>query len=119
MENNSDAPEEVKKTSEFHDTSDFAFFKSSDAIDFKIELTRKGVDQFYKENYPSMKLEIIDNRFYINGYYRLGEESFISNYLISYGKQIISVSPEKLKSSIQNTLWELASHYQSIFQHNN
>ena len=108
----------LAKNSPEHDTSDFAFFKSSDAIDFKIELTQKGVDQFYKENYPSMKLEKIDNRFYINGYYDPGEESFISNYLISYGKQIISVSPEKLNGSIQNTLRELTSHYQSISQNN-
>ena len=106
-----------KDLSEF-DTSGFALFKSTDAIDFRVEITRKGVDQFYKENYPSMKLEKIDNRFYINGYYNPGEESFISNYLISYGKQIISVSPEKLNGSIQNTLRELTSHYQSIFQHN-
>ena len=107
----------AKDLSEF-DTSGFALFKSTDAIDFRVEITRKGVDQFYKENYPSMKLEKIDNRFYINGYYNPGEESFISNYLISYGKQIISVSPEKLNGSIQNTLRELTSHYQSIFQHN-
>ena len=107
----------AKDLSEF-DTSGFALFKSTDAIDFRVEITRKGVDQFYKENYPSMKLEKIDNRFYINGYYNPGEESFISKYLISYGKQIISVSPEKLNGSIQNTLRELTSHYQSIFQHN-
>ena len=106
-----------KDLSEF-DTSGFALFKSTDAIDFRVEITRKGVDQFYKENYPSMKLEKIDNRFYINGYYDPGEESFISNYLISYGKQIISVSPEKLNGSIQNTLRELTSHYQSISQNN-
>ena len=107
----------AKDLSEF-DTSGFALFKSTDAIDFRVEITRKGVDQFYKENYPSMKLEKIDNRFYINGYYNPGEESFISKYLISYGKQIISVSPEKLKGSIQNTLRELTSHYQSISQNN-
>ena len=107
----------AKDLSEF-DTSGFALFKSTDAIDFRVEITRKGVDQFYKENYPSMKLEKIDNRFYINGYYNPGEESFISNYLISYGKQIISVSPEKLNGSIQNTLRELTSHYQSISQNN-
>ena len=107
----------AKDLSEF-DTSGFALFKSTDAIDFRVEITRKGVDQFYKENYPSMKLEKIDNRFYINGYYNPGEESFISKYLISYGKQIISVSPEKLNGSIQNTLRELTSHYQSISQNN-
>ena len=56
----------AKDLSEF-DTSGFALFKSTDAIDFRVEITRKGVDQFYKENYPSMKLEKIDNRFYING----------------------------------------------------
>lgn len=97
------------------DTSSFEFFKSTDAIDFRIEITQKGVDKFYKENYPSMKLEMVDSRFYINGYYNQGEEGFITNYLISYGKQIISIFPEKLKSSITNTIRELDSHYLSLF----
>lgn len=96
------------------DTSSFEFFKSTDAIDFRVEITQKGVDKFYKENYPSMKLEIIDSRFYINGYYNQGEEDFIANYLVSYGKQILSISPEELKSSITNTIRELDSYYLSV-----
>ncbi|WP_324824730.1 YafY family protein [Sinanaerobacter sp. ZZT-01] len=96
------------------DTSSFEFFKSADAIDFRVEITQKGVDKFYKENYPSMKLEMIGSRFYINGYYNEGEESFIANYLVSYGKQILSISPEELKSSIKNTIRELDSYYLSV-----
>jgi len=97
------------------DTSNFEFFKSADAIDFRIEITQKGVDKFYKENYPSMKLEMIDSRFYINGYYNQGEEDFITNYLVSYGKQILSIFSEELKGSIINTLKELDSYYLSLF----
>lgn len=93
------------------DTTSFEFYKSTDAIDFRVEITQKGVDKFYKENYPSMKLEMIEGRFYINGYYNQGEEGFITNYLVSYGKQILSISPDELKSSMIKTIRMLESYY--------
>jgi len=98
------------------DTSNFEFFKSTDAIDFRVEITQKGVDKFYKENYPLMKLEMIDSRFYINGYYNQGEEGFITNHPVSYGKQILSISPEELKSNIINGVRGLDSYYLQMDQ---
>ena len=93
------------------DTSNPEFFKSIDAIDFRVEITQKGVDKFYKENYPSMQLEMIDGRFYINGYYNQGEEGFITNYFVSYGKQILSISPDVLKSNIIKSIRGLDTYY--------
>ena len=82
-----------------------------DAIDFIVEISERGVDKFYKENYPSMKLERCGDHYQIIGYYNPGEESFISNYFISYGKQVISISPEQLRTLVKNEINQLVSHY--------
>ncbi|MDF1617976.1 helix-turn-helix transcriptional regulator [Petrocella sp. FN5] len=96
--------------------SGYEIFKTTDAIDFKVEITQKGVDMFHKENYPSMKLEKIEGRFYISGYYNQGEERFITSYFISYGKQILSIYPDALKNSIIKNLKELNSYYRKMNQ---
>ena len=71
--------------------------RQKDAIEFEIAITKKGVDIFIKENYPSMKLNYKDNKAMICGYYNKNEENFISNYLMSFGEEIISIKPKKLK----------------------
>lgn len=71
--------------------------RQKDAIEFEIAITKKGVDIFIKENYPSMKLIYKDNQATICGYYNKNEEEFISNYLMSFGEEIISIKPKKLK----------------------
>lgn len=96
--------------------SSYEIFKNADAIDFKVEITQKGVDKFHKENYPSMKLEVIKGRLYISGYYNPGEEHFIASYFISYGKQILSIYPDALKKSIKENLSELDSYYRQMNQ---
>ncbi len=94
----------------------FKSFKRIDAIDFRVEITKKGVDTFYKEHYPSMKLETYDGRFFINGYYHPEEETFIANYLIAYGKQILSVFPDELKNYIVKTIEALDAYYHQMNQ---
>ena len=71
--------------------------RQKDAKEFEIAITKKGVDIFIKENYPSMKLNYKDNKAMICGYYNKNEENFISNYLMSFGEEIISIKPKKLK----------------------
>ena len=75
-------------------------FKDDNATDFEVSITTKGVDIFLKENYPSMKLIYHDGNPIIRGYYNKNEENYISNYFISYGKEIISISPVELKNII-------------------
>lgn len=111
----------VKESSHFEarEIADFKkrderLYKNIDAIDFIVEITQKGVDKFYKENYPSMKLEKNGERFFIKGFYNLGEEQFIANYFISYGNQLISITPEKLRNNIKNALKELRFHYDNM-----
>lgn len=103
----------AKESSEFKKTAEL-IYKNIDAIEFRVEITQKGVDKFYKENYPSMKLEKNGERFYINGFYNLGEECFIENYFISYGEQVLSITPEVLRNNIKNALKKLDIHYSEM-----
>lgn len=75
-------------------------YKTSGATDFEVEISKKGCDLFYKENYPSMKLYFENNRIFIRGFYNQGEENFITNYLISYGENIFSIKPISLQNLI-------------------
>ncbi len=75
-------------------------YRQKDAIDFEVFVTTKGVDLFHKENYPSMKLELNDNKPYIKGFYNIGEEHFIANYFLNYGCEILKIHPPLLKNLI-------------------
>jgi predicted DNA-binding transcriptional regulator YafY len=79
-------------------------YKNPNATDFKIAISEKGVDLFYKEHYPSMKLYLEDGQYFIQGFYNKGEENFISNYFIGYGKNIVSIAPISLKNLIIENL---------------
>ena len=84
--------------------------RQKDAIEFEIAITKKGVDIFIKENYPSMKLNYKDNQAMICGYYNKNEENFISNYLMSFGEEIISIKPKKLKKVIVDKIQSILNH---------
>lgn len=100
-------------------TTKMPLYKEKDAIDFSVEVTPKGVDKFHKEKYPSMKLQVHEERFFINGFYHPKEESFITNYFLSYGTQIISITPDTLKVSMRNALKTLNKHYDQLIAINN
>ncbi|WP_099467654.1 helix-turn-helix transcriptional regulator [Konateibacter massiliensis] len=102
-----------KPLSEFMRSSDI-LYKTKDATDFIIETSRKGVDLFYKEHYPSMKLDSESGRYFIQGFYNKGEENFISNYFIGYGKNILSIQPASLKNLIIEKLSVLKKYLSEI-----
>lgn len=89
-------------------------YKAPDATYFKVEITQKGLDHFHKENYPSIRVEKIHDRFFISGTYNLSEEGFISQYFLSYGKQILSVYPDTLKTSIKKAIMTLSAFYDQM-----
>lgn len=89
-------------------------YKSTDSIDFEVSISKQGVDIFHKENYPSMKLFLEDNHYIIRGFYNKYEENFISNYFLSYGKNILSVKPFELTVLINKKIENLKSHFLSI-----
>lgn len=88
-------------------------YQSEESIDFEVEIFEQAKDIFYKEHYPSMKLEI-GNKTVIKGFYTLEEKNFIANYLMRYGHYVISVKPESLKQIIQDKVENLLNHYQKL-----
>ena len=68
----------------------------------------------YKENYPSMELVKYDGQYKIKGFYNVGEERFIADYLLSYGKLIKSIYPEHLKKLVSKRAKELYQYYDNL-----
>lgn len=85
-------------------------YKARNATEFDIVVTKKGVDIFYKEHYPSMKLYMKDDQYTIKGFYNKGEEDFITNYFIGFGENILSIHPFSLKYLIINKLDSLKKY---------
>ncbi|EAD5977600.1 YafY family transcriptional regulator, partial [Listeria monocytogenes] len=64
---------EAKKLTDLKSETDY-LYKKKDAINFEVEIASNGVDLFFKENYPSMKLNQEQGRNVIRGFYNRGEE---------------------------------------------
>ncbi|WP_149093769.1 helix-turn-helix transcriptional regulator [Paenibacillus terrae] len=88
-------------------------YQSEKSIDFEVEILEQAKDIFYKEHYPSMKIEN-GHKTVIKGFYNPGEEEFIANYFMRYGNCVISVKPESLKQIIQDRIENLLNHYQKL-----
>lgn len=89
------------------------FYQSEKSIEFEVEILKHAKDIFYKEQYPSMKIES-GTKTLIRGFYNLGEEEFIANYFIRYGNSIVSVKPKSLKQLIQEKIENLLNYYQKL-----
>lgn len=91
-----------------------ALYKTCDATEYDVEISKDGVDLYYKEHYPSMTLYCHDDRYFIRGYYNPGEEDFIAKYFLDYGKSIMSIQPLKLKELITQRLSLLTDYFNRI-----
>lgn len=80
-------------------------------ISFKCRLTEQGKEKFLKHHYPNMRLEIIDQIPYIVGGYNQEELSYMTHYLMSFGKHVKIEYPEELKESYLNQLREVIDKY--------
>lgn len=80
-------------------------------ITFKCRLTEQGKEKFLKHHYPNMRLEIIDQIPYIVGGYNQEELSYMTHYLMSFGKHVKIEYPEELKESYLNQLREVIDKY--------
>ena len=85
-----------------------------DALSFVVEITAKGRDFFYKEHYSSMRLVEENGRYYIHGFYNVGEEEFIADYFIHYGDAVQTVEPLALRDVIRTRLRMLTMHYKEM-----
>ncbi|HHQ0946963.1 TPA: helix-turn-helix transcriptional regulator [Listeria innocua] len=101
---------EAKKLVDFKRDAE-NFYKKKDATNFEVEIASNGVDLFFKENYPSMKLRQEQGKNFIRGYYNKGEERFIINYLLGYGDKIIAIQPDSLREMLLNELGSLQNHF--------
>ncbi|MFJ8459036.1 helix-turn-helix transcriptional regulator [Lysinibacillus xylanilyticus] len=88
-------------------------YKSEESIDFEVEISAQAKDIFYKEHYPSMKLEI-GRKTVVKGFYNPREEEFIANYFLKYGHHVLTVKPDSLKHIIQDAIQNLFNHYQKL-----
>ncbi|EMV6595802.1 YafY family transcriptional regulator [Listeria monocytogenes] len=104
---------EAKKLTDLKSETDY-LYKKKDAINFEVEIASNGVDLFFKENYPSMKLNQEQGRNVIRGFYNRGEEPFIINYLLGFGDKIKMVQADSLKEMLLNELKSLQNHLQKL-----
>lgn len=88
-------------------------YQTEKSIDFEVEILEQAKDIFYKEHYPSMKIQNGDKTV-IKGFYNPGEEGFIAQYFMRYGHYVISVKPESLRQMIQDKVKNLLYHYQKL-----
>ena len=89
-------------------------YRRADALSFVVEITAKGRDFFYKEHYSSMRLVEENGRYYIHGFYNVGEEEFIADYFIHYGDEVQTVEPMALREVIRTRLRTLTMHYKEM-----
>ncbi|HAK1564842.1 TPA: YafY family transcriptional regulator [Listeria monocytogenes] len=101
---------EAKKLVDFKRAAE-NFYKKEDVTNFEVETASNGVDLFFKENYPSMRLRQEQGKNFIRGYYNKGEERFIINYLLGYGDKIIAIQPDSLREMLLNELGSLQNHF--------
>lgn len=80
-------------------------------ISFKCRLTEQGKEKFLKNHYPNMRLEIVDDTPYIMGGYNQEELSYMTHYLISFGKHVKIEYPDELKESYLTQLQEMIEQY--------
>ena len=85
-----------------------------DALSFVVEITAQVRDFFYKEHYPSMRLVEENGRYYIHGFYNVGEEEFIADYFIHYGDEVQTVESMALREVIRTRLRTLTMHYKEM-----
>ena len=83
-------------------------------LSFVVEITAKGRDFFYKEHYSSMRLVEENGRYYIHGFYNVGEEEFIADYFIHYGDEVQTVECMALREVIRTRLRTLTMHYKEM-----
>lgn len=94
-------------------------YNTSTSTEFEVEITLKGVDLFYKKNYPSMKIYFENKKYIMRGTYNENEEDFISQYIIGFGNNILSLKPDKLKELVLKKLKDRMVYVQSIWDYIN
>ena len=61
-----------------------------------------------------MQLLCENGQYFIRGFYNMGEETFITNYFMYYGENILSIKPITLKNLIIEKVSILKNYFSEI-----
>lgn len=105
--------EKVKHSYTFKDLENFldSFEGTYHNIEFRCSLTKFGKELFLKKNYPNMKLEEINNQYYMTGSFNEKELEYMIHYLIGLGENVKIEYPEILKNAYIKKLKEILKKY--------
>ncbi|MBY0598040.1 helix-turn-helix transcriptional regulator [Bacillus bingmayongensis] len=82
-------------------------FNTQRPFSFKVKVSEKGVEQFYKRIYDNMSLQEEEQNKYIIGTFGEKEIDFLVQYFLSFGKEIKIISPEILRSKYKEYLKDI------------
>ncbi|MCM0583110.1 WYL domain-containing protein [Weissella diestrammenae] len=74
---------------------------------FRIEVTQFGQELFLRHHYPNMQLISQDSQYYIVGGYNQSELNYMAHYLVGFGTEIKSISPEPLRQKYVDVVAEM------------
>lgn len=76
-------------------------------IQFRCVVNKAGRDHFLRDHYPNMRLVEENDKTYVCGGYNIAEETYMVEYLLSYGKNMKIEYPESLAIQYRNYLTEM------------
>lgn len=80
-------------------------------IEFKCELTKYGKELFLKRNFYEMRLEEYDGKYFLVGNYNDEQLEYLTQYLISFRKQVKILYPDELISKYKLEILEMLNSY--------
>jgi len=68
-------------------------------LNFKVEISEKGITHYQQTHYPNILLENDNQRYFLIGEINPSEIGFFTNYLLGYGLNILNIYPNEIKES--------------------
>lgn len=81
---------------------------------FKVEISSSLVDEYYKENYPTIKLKEECGHYFLCGQYHPMELDFVLSYLAKFVSGMIQIEPVALKAKLLDYFHKQVSHLQKL-----
>ncbi|MFD1670889.1 helix-turn-helix transcriptional regulator [Agrilactobacillus yilanensis] len=80
-------------------------------IAFRCQLTAAGKEHFLRDHYPNMHLTELKGTTYLTGHYNQAELDYMAQYLLSYGPNILVLSPLTLQTRYRTLLDTIQAQY--------
>lgn len=81
---------------------------------FKVEISASLVDEYYKENYPTIQLKKEAERYFLFGRYHPVELNFVLMYLAKFVSGMIKIEPVVLKEELLDYFHQQVNHLQKL-----